>query len=82
MAQRKRAGNTPLTESQARALASWWSVGYLRLKPPQEGGEPLHGVKVPRALKSEAAVIYFWEEVKCLEDQRSSVNPEAPDWVG
>jgi len=82
MVQRKSAGNTPLTESQARAIASWWSVRYLRLQPQQEGGEPLHGVKLPRGLKSEAAVIYFWEEVKCLEHQRSSVNPKAPDWVG
>jgi len=82
MAQERIAGNIPLTESQARAIASWWNGRYLRLKLPQDGGKSFHGVKLPMALESEAAVIYFWEEVKCLEHRRGSVNPGALDWVG
>ncbi len=82
MAQAKSRGNTPLTEPQALALASWWKGRYLRLQPQHGGEEVLHGVQLPLSLEGEVAVIYFWEEAKHLEHRRSSVNPWAPDWVG
>jgi hypothetical protein len=82
MVRAKNADHTPLTESQALALASWWSGVYLLLKPQQEGGASLHGVKIPIALTDDTAVIYCCEDAKRMENRRNTVNPGAPDWVG
>ena len=82
MAQETIGGKIPLTESQARALAFWWSGRYHRLKPEHKGEESLHGVNILMTQVSEAASIYFLEDANCLENQRNSINPGAPDWLG
>lgn len=89
MPKEKGGGQTPLTEAQARALASWWGGRYQRLKPGRKGAEVLHGVRLESALANEAAprknekiIICFMEEAGSLERCRQSDNPGAPDWVG
>ena len=89
MAKEPGASQTPLTEAQARALASWWGGRYHRLKPGREGAEVRHGVRLESSLANAAApgknaklIICFLEEAGSLEQRRQSVNPGAPDWVG
>jgi hypothetical protein len=82
MRQEKTSSETPLTESQARALAAWWHGRYFPLKSQPERAESVHGVQLPMALGSEVAVIYFVEQAKLLENHRNDVNLGAPDWVG
>lgn len=82
MMKEKASTETPLTDSQARTLATWWSGRHLRLKSQRDRAESLHGVKLPAALGSEEAVIIFLEEAKLLENHRNGVNPGAPDWLG
>ncbi len=62
---------TPLTESQARALAHWWGGCYRR-----ENGR--HVVLLP-GLPEE---IWTREQASLAEHRRPEINPQAVDWVG
>jgi hypothetical protein len=66
MMQEKTSSETPLTETQARVLAAWWNGRYL-IKSQPEGAVLVHGVKLPMALESEVAVIYFVEQVAFIK---------------
>lgn len=65
------AQETPLTESQARALAHWWGGCYRR-----EHGR--HAVLLPGFPEE----IWTREQACLVEHRRPEINPQAVDWVG
>lgn len=67
------AQETPLTESQARALAHWWG-GCYRARP--ETGR--HAVHLPGFPEE----IWTREQACRVEHRRPEINPQAVDWVG
>jgi hypothetical protein len=70
---------TPLTESQARALALWWCGTYRDLGEDfgTRGGSR-HGV----TLACFPEPMWSREQAQAVEQTRSEVNPAAQDWVG
>lgn len=65
------AQETPLTESQARALAHWWGGCYR----PEDGR---HAVLLPGFPEE----IWTREQACRVEQRRPEINPQALDWVG